>query len=553
MKNRGWMSMMSETAESVEVPSSSSGKKADVVDFAQYAIGQEYSGSLIGAKAFGVFVDIATGTNVLLPRSQMTKGNYEKLKRLADSKSKEQVRLEIIGVSAENSTLSGKFISGNYKNRPDLSALQGTDISSKFFNATVVGAHDFGLFAELDDYGVEGLVPASKLPEKMPSGSIQSSYPAGTNIKVQIEEFSSEGKKLVLSMSFENRADVGAFSDIPQSKWLNGVVQSVSPFGIFVRPAGYEMTGLVHQSRISRDLISALKRRAPITPGENKTDVESLFTIGDVVRVRTQAVSVGSRRLELSMMQFKDDEEEDDYVVEGRDPEGDEDKFQEEKDDDDEPVAFDAESTLVWWRGAPYTKIQGEVKADGDEDFKVLDENIKIVEGTWRRMFEVDMREDEQDFNSKLMEAEMKELEEEIGELGGMDDDMVDCVGFGSSSHTQRVGSFVSMAGQKTFASLPAEWKEEMDFFKELETTDTSKMSGLRAGKAAEQAEFETLLRAVELELDQAATRGAPRRRSEDEVLAVNDEGPSDPSMAAPSATEVSAPVVEESAPAETA
>jgi predicted RNA-binding protein with RPS1 domain len=176
-KNRGWMSMMAETAESVEVPSSSSGKKPDVVDFAQYAIGQEYSGSLIGAKAFGVFVDIATGTNVLLPRSQMTKGNYEKLKRLADSKSKEQVRLEIIGVSAENSTLSGKFISGNYKNRPDLSALQGTDISSNFFNATVVGAHDFGLFAELDDYGVEGLVPASKLPERMPSGSIQSSYP----------------------------------------------------------------------------------------------------------------------------------------------------------------------------------------------------------------------------------------------------------------------------------------------------------------------------------------------------------------------------------------
>ena len=68
-------------------------------------------------------------------------------------------------------------------------------------------------------------------------------YSAGTNIKVQIEEFSSEGKKLVLSMSFENRADVGALSGIASSKWLNGVVQSVSNFGIFVRPAGYEMTG----------------------------------------------------------------------------------------------------------------------------------------------------------------------------------------------------------------------------------------------------------------------------------------------------------------------
>jgi hypothetical protein len=133
------------------------------------------------------------------------------------------------------------------------------------------------------------------------------------------------------------------------------------------------------------------------------------ITIGDVVRVRTQAVSVGSRRLELSMMQYKDsDDEDDDYVVEGRDPEGDEDKFQEDKDEDDEVVAFDAESTLVWWRGAPYVKIQAEVRATGDEDFQVLDENIKIVEGTWRRMFEVDMREDEQDFNSKALEAEMK-------------------------------------------------------------------------------------------------------------------------------------------------
>ena len=175
--NRGWMSMMSDISETpiAAAPSSSSGKVA-VVDFSQYAVGQEHSGVLVGAKAFGVFVDI-TGINVLLPRSQMTKGNYEKLKRLSDSKSKDQIRLEIISVSAENSTLSGKYLPLNYKTRPDLSTLDGTDLKSKFFNATVVGAHDFGLFAELDDYGVEGLVPASKLPERMPAGSIQDSYP----------------------------------------------------------------------------------------------------------------------------------------------------------------------------------------------------------------------------------------------------------------------------------------------------------------------------------------------------------------------------------------
>ena len=44
-------------------------------------------------------------------------------------------------------------------------------------------------------------------------------------------------------MAFENRASVGALSGMSSAKWLNGVVQSVSNFGIFVRPAGYEMTG----------------------------------------------------------------------------------------------------------------------------------------------------------------------------------------------------------------------------------------------------------------------------------------------------------------------
>ena len=42
-----------------------------------------------------------------------------------------------------------------------------------------------------------------------------------------------------------------------------------------------------------------------------------------------------------------------------------------------------------------------------------------IVEGTWRRMFELDMREDAADFSSKVIENELKELAEEIGELNG--------------------------------------------------------------------------------------------------------------------------------------
>lgn len=184
--SRGRVTMMSDTeaspeapaveapvAEAVESAPSSSAKKGDT-GFSQFAVGQEYSGNLVGAKNFGLFVNINKGTNVLLPRSQMSRGAYEKLKRMVDTKSKEEVKLEIIGVSAENSTLSGKFVPLTAKK--EVSLLQNADKGATF-DATVVGAHDFGIFAELDEYGVEGLVPASKLPDKLPAGTIQASYP----------------------------------------------------------------------------------------------------------------------------------------------------------------------------------------------------------------------------------------------------------------------------------------------------------------------------------------------------------------------------------------
>jgi len=40
-----------------------------------------------------------------------------------------------------------------------------------------------------------------------------------------------------------------------------------------------------------------------------------------------------------------------------------------------------------------------------DEEAAVINESSSIVEGTWRRMFELDMREDAADFSSKVVEA----------------------------------------------------------------------------------------------------------------------------------------------------
>lgn len=151
------MSMMTDVVPQEEA-STKSNKAIAVDDFSKYALGQEYEGKLVSAKQFGIFVDISTGTNVLLPRSQLSRGNFEKLKALVEAKSAELVKLELIGISAENQTLSGKYMPliAN-KVRPDLSTLEGKDFSGKFFQATVISAHDFGLFAEVEEFGVEGM------------------------------------------------------------------------------------------------------------------------------------------------------------------------------------------------------------------------------------------------------------------------------------------------------------------------------------------------------------------------------------------------------------
>ena len=127
-----------EEAEEVAVPAG----------FDAFEIGQAFEGKVVSAKQFGVFVDIQGGQNALIPRSVLSRGGYEKLKGMVKSETK--VTVEIIGMNAENQTISAKYIPANFNERADISTLQGQDLSSKFYQAVVVSTHDFGIFAELD-------------------------------------------------------------------------------------------------------------------------------------------------------------------------------------------------------------------------------------------------------------------------------------------------------------------------------------------------------------------------------------------------------------------
>lgn len=413
---------------------------------------------------------------------------------MADNKSKDKVKVEIISVNQQNQTLSGKFIREGVDAVKDITELEskGAEVySSMQHKATVVGVHDFGAFAELDEYGFEGLIPSSRLSDG-PRPVI------GETLTVQIEELNVAKKKMTLSMKAAAGGGLSGdtLAKVPANKWIQGIVTSVSSFGIFVRPAGQDAIGLVHSSRISTALLKTLKAASPAsTASGNKTDIELVFSVGDVVKCRFQSYSAQTKKLELSMVPKRNADEDD-----GAD-ESDEDSGPVEEEEDN----FDPEDTLLWWRGAPYKRTIGVMSADVDEEASIVGESSKIIEGTWRRMFEIDMREDASDFESKIQEQELKELEEEIGELGGLDDELIDSLGFGTIVNNKRVGSAISVS------SIPEDWRKQMSFFKESESDDTNILSRLKGGKKAEQEEFEKLLREVEVELEAASARRASR------------------------------------------
>jgi predicted RNA-binding protein with RPS1 domain len=330
-------------------------------------------------------------------------------------------------------------------------------------------------------------------------------------------------KKLILSARLtDNRVDVTRVlpSSISPEKWVQGVVQAVNNYGLFIRPAGMDSVGLLHQSRIPRDLISSLKKLAPISAEGNKSDIESLFQVGDVLKFRVQNVT-DNGKLELSAVPFRQsDEEEEEYnIIEDEDaedegkPAGESSKGRRRSRDDnilaedsvadEDSTAFNPNSVLIWWRGKPYvgpSDVIEEVESV-DEEIEVLGESRDVQEGTWRRLFELDMREDEADFSVKAMEAELKELEEEIGELHGLDEDLeADDFGLGAKFFGNRVGASVGF-------SIPAEWRDKLSYLQEMDETIKIKSTLLKGGKKADNLELEGVIREAEQEIERRASQ----------------------------------------------
>lgn len=259
---------------------------------------------------------------------------------------------------------------------------------------------------------------------------------------------------------------------------------------------------------------TAAKKKPTKKAADSKSELEVLFAVGDVVKVRVQSVDSAAGKVDFSMMPYKqgeqDGSQESEYIVEGRDPEGEESRYEEERRAAEEVQAFqhrfDAEDALLWWRGLPYVKTATQrslAAMQHTQEERVIYESQDIVDGTWRRMFELDMRQDAADFSNKGYDAEMKEIAEEIGELAGLDEDLRSTDRFDTSDYQNKVkfGAFVDSS------IFPAAWREELDFFQRLEEREKEIDAKLRGGKKYDREEFEAAVRQAQAGAAEMGTR----------------------------------------------
>lgn len=144
-----------------------------------HAVGEQHEGFVSKVRAYGAVVNITDGCSVVLPRSKMSRGTFARLKAATmtpgTSAERPKVKLEITSISV-NGTLGGKYLPLEGDAMQDPTVLTTTEWRHRRLNATVVGTHEFGLFAELDAFGVEGLIPASMIPKEIISGTIMKTF-----------------------------------------------------------------------------------------------------------------------------------------------------------------------------------------------------------------------------------------------------------------------------------------------------------------------------------------------------------------------------------------
>jgi small subunit ribosomal protein S1 len=250
------------------------------------APGAVLPGTVASLAEFGIFVDLG-GVQGLVPLSEIS---HSRPVRPADRVHVGQsIMVKVLKVAAEQGrvTLSLKALEGD-----PWTQVPGALRERQVMVGRAVRATEFGVFVELLP-GVDGLLHATEIPRNR-QDELKEAAAATAEIAVVVRSVDTERRRIGLTLAPDG-ATVGAEvgSAVAANALLDGTVDRVEPYGVFVRLASGEL-GLIPNAEMGTD---------------RGVDHKKAFPPGTSVRVVVIALEDGGRRIRLSRARALQEEE----------------------------------------------------------------------------------------------------------------------------------------------------------------------------------------------------------------------------------------------------
>ncbi len=202
-------------------------------------VGMVASGTVTRIVEFGVFVDLG-GAEGLIPLKEIAWSRDVKPEDVVKTGDKVDVQIKDIDWDRNRISLSLRGAQGDPWNDAVNRFPQGTTFMGK-----ITKLEKFGAFAQLIP-GVEGLIPIGKLGGGRRLMSAREAVTEGQEILLQVDSVDVERRRFSLR-PVDERIKALKPGELAEGVKVEGIVESIQPFGIFVRLSETK-TGMLHIS-----------------------------------------------------------------------------------------------------------------------------------------------------------------------------------------------------------------------------------------------------------------------------------------------------------------
>ena len=212
-------------------------KRQELVD--DLYVGMVATGTVTRIMEFGVFVELG-GAEGLIPLKEIAWARDVKPEDVVRVGDTVDVQIKDLDWERDRISLSLRGAQGDPWNDAVANFPQGTTFVGK-----ITKLERFGAFAQLVP-GVEGLIPISKLGGGRRIMSAREAVSEGQEILLKVESIDLERRRFALAL-VDERIQALNPGELAEGSKVEGIVESIQPFGVFVR-LSEEKTGLLHIS-----------------------------------------------------------------------------------------------------------------------------------------------------------------------------------------------------------------------------------------------------------------------------------------------------------------